>query len=250
VEVVGSALFSELTWTEFTLPAPVPLSAGTPYWIGIRRTGSASLSAGYEVALDEDLGYADGAFKVYDGVNWVARDPDTDMPFRVIGEIDSTEQIGKALALVDAFSATMIQVESNVPVRQYSDEERTVMDELQEMLDAGTDTGERLVAWVTPNDVVVVGTAETLGFAEAYPILGSDGQLRYGTGGYFPPGQLVFGREVALESLLLLDGVSVQSTRGRAVYVASSAYDAMNDVWTVESDGALDPWQVLTLRKG
>ena len=91
--------------------------------------------------------------------------------------------------MVDAFDQTMIQVDSNVPVRQYSDDERTVYDELSDMLDAGTDTGDRLVAWVTRDDTVVIGTADTLGFGEAHPVLGSDGRLRFGTGGYYPPGQ-------------------------------------------------------------
>lgn len=249
-ETLGSALFSELTWTEFTFSTPVTLTGGVTYWIGIRRTGSANLDDGYEVALDEDLGYTDGVFKVFNGSTWVARDPDTDMPFRVIGEIDSTEQIEKALALVDVFGQTLIQVDSNIPVRQYSDDNRTVYDELSEMLDAGTDTGVRLVAWVTRDDAVIVSTEDGIGFGESYPVLDAKGKIRYGTSGYYPPGQLIYGRSIQFESLLLLDGISVRASTGDALYIQASSYDAVNDVWTVESEGAVDAWTALTVKKG
>src|SRR5262249_50725942 len=37
-ETLGSALFTELTWTEFEFASPVALTAGVTYWVGIRRT--------------------------------------------------------------------------------------------------------------------------------------------------------------------------------------------------------------------
>lgn len=249
-ETVGSALFTELTWTEFAFASPVTLTASTTYYIGIRRTGSASLDDGYEVAIDEDLGYAGGAAIFYNGTSWVTRAPDADMPFRVIGEIDSTEQLEKAIAAVDAFSQSLIQTDSDVPIRQYSVDERTALDVIGELLDAGTATGERLVAWVTREDTVVVGTADTLGFGESAPVLGADGKLRFGVGGYYPPGRLVFGVNVEIENLLLLDSVGVRASRGSGVYAQASTYDAATDILTIQSEGAIDPAKVLQTQKG
>ena len=249
-ETVGSALYTELTWTEFAFATPVALAANTTYYIGIRRTGSASLADGYEVALDEDLGYADGTAQFYTGAAWVTRSPDADMPFRVIGEIDSTEQLGKALAVVEDFDSVLMQVDSNIPVRQYSADERSAREEMEEMLDAGTSTGDRLVAWVTSDGTVVVRTETIAGFGDVPLLLGADGRLKFGNGNFYPPGRLIYGQRIEMESLQLLAGTSVSGARSNSVYVVSSTYEAATDILNIESLGALDPWRALTTRRG
>ncbi len=249
-ETLGSALYTELTWTEFAFATPVTLTAGNTYYIGIRRTGSASLDDGYEVALDEDLGYADGTAQFYNGSSWVTRTPDADMPFRVIGEIDSTEQLEKALAVVDDFADVLMQVDSDIPVRQYSEDERSALEEMEEMLDAGTSDGDRLVAWVTSDGTVVVRAEEIAGYGDVPPMLGSDGRLKFGNGNYYPPGRLIFGQRIEMESLQLLAGMNVSSARSNSVYVSESTYEAATDILNIESLGALDPWRALTTRQG
>lgn len=249
-ETLGSALYTELNWTEFQFTTPVTLTAGNTYYVGIRRTGTASLNDGYEVALDEGLGYAGGAAIFMQNSAWETRSPDADMPFRVIGEIDSTEQIVKAIAAVSSFSGSLVEVDSNIPIRQFSDDQRTALDEMEEMLDAGMSTGERLVAQVLRDGTVLVGTAEAVAFGGTRMVLGADGKLRYGGGGFVSPGQLVFGQHIEMENLLLVDGVSVRASRGAGVYISSSEYDALTGTLSVESDGAIDPWRALTIKKG
>lgn len=249
-ETLGSALFTELAWTEFAFATPVTLTAGNTYYIGIRRTGSANLSNGYEVALDENLGYADGTAQFYNGSSWETRDPDADMPFRVIGEISSTEQLAKAIGAVSDFTQALVQVDSNIKIRQYSIDERTATEEMEEMLDAGTDTGERLVAQVLRDGTAMIATAETLGYGESRLVLSAAGKLRFGGGAFCSPGQLVFGQHIEMESLLMLDGLSVLASRGPGVYVQASEYDAVTETLSVESEGAIDPWKALTIRKG
>lgn len=249
-ETLGSALFSELTWTEFAFATPVTLSASTKYWVGIRRTGSANLSDGYEVALDENLGFADGVLRVYNGSSWVARDPDADMPFRVIGEISSTAQIAKCVDAVDDFRHTLVQVDSEIPVRQFAEDERTAMEEMNEMLDAGVASGERLIAYVANDDSVIVTTAPQSSFGTPNLVLGADGKLRYPNGGEYPPGMLIFGCYVDVDSLLLLDGLGIKASRGSATYVAESTYDANSGMLSIADEGALDPFAALTTRKG
>ena len=249
-ETLGSALFTELAWTEFAFSTPVSLTGGTKYWIGIRRTGSSNLDDGYEVALDENLGYADGVFRVYNGASWVARDPDTDMPFRVIGEINSTAQIVKCIDAVADFRHTLVQVDSEIPIRQYSEDERTVTEELDEMLDAGVSTGERLIAYVANDDSVVVTTAPASSFGTPNLVLGVDGRLRYPNGSEYPPGMLIFGRFVDVDSSLLLDGLGIKASRGSGTYVAESTYDATSGMLSIADEGVLDPFEALTVRPG
>lgn len=249
-ETLGSALFSELTWTEFAFATPVTLTAATTYYLQVRRTGAASLANGYEVAIDEDLGYADGAMLLYNGTSWVTRNPDADMPFRIIGEISSTEQLEKAIAAVDDFRQSLIQVDSLIPVRQYSVDDRMALDMMDELLDAGTSTGARLIAWVANDDTVIVNTVPAASLGTPNLVLGQDGRVRYPNGSPYVPGALLFGRYVDVDSLLLLEGVSLRASRGAALYIAESTYDAVSDTLTVSGEGALDPFKALTVRHG
>lgn len=250
-ETLGSALFTELTWTEFAFATPVALSAGTTYYVQIRRTGAANLSDGYEIAVDEDLGYSDGVMKLYNGAAWVTRSPDADMPFRVIGEISSTAQLAKALAAVDGFSNIIVQVDSLIPVRQFIDEDSPViaMGVIEESLDAGTSTNERLIARAMFDNSVVVGKPELSG--DENLVLGQDGKVRYGNGSLYPPGRLVYGEWVDIDSVLLLDGLGiVRANSGASVYVQGSSYDAANDALSIEGEAALDPFAALAIRQG
>lgn len=250
-ETLGSTLFTELTWTEFELDVPVALAA-TPtfYWLGIRRTGAASLDDGYEIALDEDLGYIGGNFIHYNGAAWVSRVPDADMPFRIIGETSSTEQLETVLDTIDEFGSVIMQVESAIPVRGYiaEDNPRIALEEIDSMLDAGTATGERLIAWMTQDASVVVGTAPAS--SDMNLVLGEDGKLRYPNGSGYVPGRLVYGQHVNMDTILLLDAVGIRAAAGPAVYIAESEYDAASDQLSLQSEGALDPFQALTLRQG
>lgn len=249
-ETLGSALFSELTWTEFAFATPVTLTGGTTYHIGIRRTGSANLSDGYEVAVDEEVGYASGVLQLYNGTAWVARDPVADMPFRVIGEISSTAQLKKAIDAVDDFRHALVQVDSEIAVRQYLADERTALGVIEEMLDAGTADGERLVAYVTHEGSVVVTTPPQNLLTTTQLVLGTDGKLRYGNGSEYMPGALVYGQTVDVDSSLLLHGLAVQASRGAGLYVARSSYDSGTGTLTVEGMGAPDPFNALLTRRG
>lgn len=251
-ETLGSALFSELTWTEFAFSTPVSLVAGTKYWIGMRRTGIENLGNGYEVAIDEGLGYSGGTAIFYNGSAWVTRSPDADVPFRVIGEIDSSEQISKAITAAPDFGDAVVQVASDIPIRQYiaEEEQRTLMDEVTEMLDAGMADGSRLVLTVSREGSVIVDVPPTLVEGRATAVLGADGKLHYGNGALQPPGNLIYGQYIEIEDLFLLQGMGALAARGSTVYIQESEYDATNDVLSVQAGGALDPWQALTIRKG
>jgi hypothetical protein len=74
--------------------------------------------------------------------------------------------------------------------------------------------------------------------------------VRYGNGSPYPPGMLVYGRYADVDSILLLEGLGIRASRGAALYIAESSYDAVSDTLTIQSEGALDPWQALSVRRG
>ncbi len=247
-EIPGVNLYTEFTWVEFVLPIPLVLTAGTTYWFQARRTGAANLSNGYEIAVDEDLGYTGGSMLLWNGSAWVTRIPNADMPFRIIGEINSTAQLTKAINAVGDFNQAVVPVDSLIPVRQYTDGDHTVMEEMDELLDAGTSTGQRLIATIAADNSVVVDVAPLS--SNTNLILGNDGKIRYPSGGEYVPGRLVYGQFVDVDSLLLLDAVGLRANRGAAVYIASSEFDAHSNRLTVSGEGALDPFTALQTRRG
>ncbi len=249
-ETPGSALSTELTWTEFPLDLPCYLLPGVPYWIGMRRTNYIvdNLTNGYEVAVDDALGYTPGNMLVYDGTSWVTRATDADMAFRVIGEITSTEQMVKALDHSAVFFQNLVQLDSAVPVRQYMSTENTALSVVGQMIDAGTNIGYRLISWVTFDNSVIINIPPLA--AGNNLILGQDGKIRYASGAFYPPGKLVFGQYVSMDSLLLLDSIGIRGARGAATYIQESQYDAALDRITVQGEGVTDPWAALKITKG
>jgi hypothetical protein len=247
--LAGSSVFTEAAWTEIELATPVTLTAGTPYWFVLTRTGTANLSDGYETVVDEDLGYSGGVLKLRINGAWVTRDPDGDLPFRLIAEIDSSQQINTALALVDDFLYIVIDGTTGTIVRQFSDDQRSVQDEISELLDAGTSTGERLVLKVLPDASVVVAKPP---ISSVENLILDEGHLRYPNGekSLYVPGMLVYGQYVDIDGVMLLDATGIRASRGPSTYVQESQYDAQADKLTIHSDDAFDPFTALTIRKG
>jgi hypothetical protein len=253
-EIVGSTLYTESTWMEWPLTTPVALTAGTTYYLGLRRTGSPSMTAGYEVSIDDEGNYANGSLRVYNGTAWVeiVTDPPggADMPFRLIGEIKSTAQLAKALEVVPAFNNNLVLVDSGVMVRQYIADPKIVLDEITDMLDAGTVDGKRLVATVMQDRSVVVDVQEEASYGSQNLLLDDDGRLHTATGSLLTPGQLVYGQYVDVESLLLFNSVGIRSTRGPAIYIKESTYSAQDDALNLMSEGAQSPFDAFKIGQG
>ncbi len=85
----ASGIPVNVNWVEFTLTAPVTLATGTYYWIKVRRSGA--LGADHcKIEVNEKLDYERGSLQIWNGSAWVARSPDADMPFQVLGAEDTS----------------------------------------------------------------------------------------------------------------------------------------------------------------
>lgn len=235
------------------------LQSGQRYWVTVGRVGGAtSLSDHYVVGLDNTNSYRKSSsvaykMKVYNGA-WVDRISgenikDADLNFRIIGEVDSIEQLKSAVATLptsDFLEVLPLIDASGQPVRSYRGDERNVMDELMEILDLGTSDGDKLIAHVDTTNTIVVETVP--GSSNINPMLGMDGQLRHASGALWEPGALVVGRWIDIESLPVLDALT--KTKGqRAIYVQECEYDATRDRLMIQSEGASNPWQLIRWEK-
>lgn len=75
-----------LAWVTETLDTPYAGIAATTYHLEISRSGANDAVNYYTVSVDEGLGYAGGQLKIWNGSAWVARSPNADLAFQVLGE--------------------------------------------------------------------------------------------------------------------------------------------------------------------
>lgn len=197
--ITGTDLPTQSAWVKFQFANTANLTFGTTYWIVVSRTDAADSDNYYIVDVSEDLGYADGSLKVYDGAAWQTRSPDADMPFRVLGAWTTTKQVeeitkgaGWQVAGVD------MQVDSLVYSNQFRDGDNRAGGEIVDLLDDGTNDGKRILTMVGMDQVLRV-------IAEASPSPGNDwvfttdGKLRLPGGNEVEEGVLPVGRWLTLD---------------------------------------------------
>lgn len=146
-------------WVTFTFASRQALAASTTYWIKLTSTATPSTVNYVSVDVNEDLGYTDGAMKVYDYhlASWVTFSPgDADMLFSVNGESETTEQLSEMFADWQFQSSVKIKDASGVYQNQYRDGEATIYDCIMELLEAGTTNNRRLLFTIDDQLNVVV----------------------------------------------------------------------------------------------
>lgn len=240
VTTLGATLNEDMDWLKLSFSATVALSYGTTYWLVISRTGSNDPVNYYMVDLSEDLTYADGAFKLWNGSAWASRSPDVDMPFQIWSHRETTNQISDMMTTAGQFFAAQdIQATSGRYSRQYRDGNQTAQAELETLLQAGKANGRRFLSNVTPDRVVHVyeepvydGASSPL-LNENMEILNADGVTPW------EPGKLPAGLWLTLTNELPDDS---------DVFIERAEYDAVNRAYTaLEPKGAPNPWDVVKL---
>lgn len=192
--IAGVDLTDNLEPVLVTLSAPVALAYGTTYWVVVDRTGAAEAENLFAVGLDEGLGHS-GALKVWKVDHWEDRVVNCDMPFEVWGKRETSAQVADIAGYV--LPGVAVDAPSGVFARQWRAGENTARQEAEELLAAGTSSGRRLLAQVSPDRVARI-------YIESDPSpldlqLGMDGVLRLPLGA-IDEGQLPAGQWVQLEA--------------------------------------------------
>ncbi len=148
-------------WVNFNFSSDL-LAANTTYWIILQRSGALDPDNFYRVKIDEDLKFAGGALKIYNGGGWVDRSPDADLVFRASGLLQTTDQIN--LMAGSSFggqflSGVSIEKASGIDSNPFRRGERTAQAEIIDLIKAGDSDAGRLLCEVTRLRVLRVFSA-------------------------------------------------------------------------------------------
>lgn len=220
------------------------LTAGGTYWISVGRSGTADSFNYYEVAIDEDLGYASGELQLRDGAAWQDRPTDGDMPFQVLGSEVTTTQIG-ALAMQEGQFLSGVDIEdvSGLSTNQYRDGRTTAKRELVDLLEMGTTNERRLLASVTRARILHIVEEPAQPVTANYELTLA-GEVAHRITGALARGDMRFvGQWVALRDLPGTADFSYINAPSPFL-VEAAEYDAADRRYTIEPAGGLPVWRV------
>lgn len=157
--VAGASLSMESgSWLRLAFPTPFTLAGSTYYVLQLRRSGAASATDYFKTRVEEDA-LIDGAFASYNGSTWVARTPNADMVLAAFGQEESTRQVANICAPGAAgqfLSGVRVRDASGLKTRLFRPGKLDALEEVHGLLLNGSASGERLVARVTSERVLVV----------------------------------------------------------------------------------------------
>lgn len=205
-------------WVWWTFTPGVALSAGTTYWLVVRRTGSVSAVNHWVVQMTSD---ASGSCLAYDASTstWGAEAGGNYLAYKVWSAEDTGAQMRRIMADCGQFFTSYDIPDTGILSNPYRANDMTGEQEFFKLLEGGTSGGQRLIAKTTPQRSLVVSAEPLLDVGLAVR-LQHDGSLWRNTtrvpNGYLPVG----------EWCLLDVPQSLRSMLSAAVLVAEAQYDA------------------------
>lgn len=183
------------------LGATVPITSGSYYWIVVDRNGSPSHENFYRVGVTTST-YSAGRMQVYDGTTWHDRS-DISLSFLMYAVQDTGEQIEDILSgnAGQFFSKVVIQDgATGVEINQWQDGRSRAGTLLRDLMRRGVGGGQRLIANVDQDDVLLIYQEPLPDEADAVQVR-SDGTVLQPSGGPMPYGTLPVGQWVVLADL-------------------------------------------------
>lgn len=247
VNVPYTSIPGDMDWVTFDLANTQTITAGTTYWIVVSRTGANQAKDYYEIDVDEDILYTNGVLKLWDGAAYVARVPDADMIFRVLGAWETTRQITQMVTDVgDSFTATDLIHTSGIYTNQYRDGKTKALDELVDLLESGTTNDRRLLAKVTIERILRIyeQPAQT---AEAQILQAEDGSLRNLAGQPLEHGRLCAGQWIERTDI---PQTVAALTKLSPFFAERCEYDCQRNTMRIEPQGTASAYDVGTVVQG
>lgn len=221
------------------------LQPGTIYWLVVRRSGAINNDHYYQVDVDEGLGYLRGALRLWNGSSWIARSPDADLNFQVLGGRETTLQIADIVAASGQFlTGTLIEERSNMISNPYRRGDNTALYEIEELLRSGTVGGRRLLAQINRNREVVVWAEPQRDAYSAEVFIKRDGKIenRWGDPYYAtlcPVGVWALLKDVLPSNLDL--GRLADPT---LIFIEEAEFDALRGMYVPTARGQQSPHEL------
>lgn len=247
--VAAADVQTDYTWITFALDGINNLTYGTTYWIVISRSGANHPDNYFEAAVDEESTYARGTCKLWTGAAWQARPTAATAAFQVLGKQDTAQQVARILtdtAVGAGLLASATGITSGVDMYQQRDGDDLALDEIERLLEQGTDVNERMLVEVTPARRAVVyqkpSKPETGG--EVYKI-GAGGVMdMYGRP--LEPGFPPAGKWVQIDEPGLADALADNFL----FFVDAADYDVSGARWDLQPENAPDPYDIAKIEQG
>ena len=200
--VAGMVLTGGYNWIRFEV-GQVALTAGSFYWLVVRRSGATNSGTYYMLATDDARGYAAGDLKTWSGTAWVLRNED--LNFAILGSEETTKQMERVIGFGGQFlNGIQIRDASGLDYLLWRELKLTCREELMNLLQVGTVDGSKLDAMVDAERNLVVWRRKEV----AEWKMDSRGKLRTLVGAEWNPGmdwlgglaETEFGEVVRLEN--------------------------------------------------
>ena len=211
--------------------SPYTLTNGTTYVLQVRRSGANDANNYYKIKVCEDLGAVNGTFAIWNGGAWVARNPDADLLFGLMGQEETTNQIKNILAAGSGgqfLTGVIIRQVASVKTRCYRPGKLRADEELLEMIRVGTSAGDELSAKVNEARVLIIDKRPAQSTAELmiYPT----GEIRHELGRALLGSESPVGRWARV---LGLDNQAGEVTAAGVVYITRAEWDSKSKILKV-----------------
>lgn len=231
------------TWLTAYFDNKISLAPGTWYWLGIQRVGAAHHENYYEVWLDEAAGYS-GTLLLSDGTSYQTPAVAKSLCFRVLGAVDTADQVAAICTATNVFTAVTVLAPSGIKTNQWRDGTQIAAYEVGELLDTGNSANTRLIAQVGHQGNVTIRPVPAKN--EAMHVWKGANGLCTVQGSQEIPGVIPVAHWCHVDNQLLLQGAMAEMS---PVLIEYGRYEPERG-WELRAAGQPDPWNVAEVRNG
>lgn len=229
-QIAAASFPSAHGWMDIAYPSPAAIPSATTYGTQFRRTGPVDPVNYYRIIAHSALGYSSGQTRVYNGSAWVANSPDVDLLFEASGlsMTETSAMLSSIYTQAGQFFAgyTPEIGASGVYTDALRNGDQNCLVAFEELLRAGTVSGQRLMVDVTPDRRLVVKPEPVLGARDFY--LTNDGRLVTSMDTPVDKQSLVVGSWARLKEVSTL-GLDDLSNESLAMFIEQAEYLASGD---------------------
>lgn len=225
------------SWVKGVFDNAVSLSPSAWYWLVVLRGASNHHADYYEIGMDEEAGFP-GTLLLDDGVAYQTPAEAKSLRFRVLGAVDTAQQVADICTASNVFNAVTVLSTSGVMTNQHRDGTQTALAEVRALLNSGDDAQQRLIATIGhQGDVTIrrMGTPDNGG----YVWRGADA-LSTVQGSRAVLGALPVGQWCALDNPSLVQGVLAASSP----FLIGHARYSPDGGWEIRPAEQPDPWAI------